>query len=164
MTKPVVVVIGIDPGLSAGIVELVNGELNDYLQGAAQDAEDFLERLLKQYAEYHPAWTVTVACERYVQAGRGRVISHQPEAQKMIGVVERLCTTYGVPLELQMPADAHRIASDAFLRQTGMLVMPTEVGQQDADDVRMATRHAVLTLARRHATVFSALMDRRSAV
>jgi hypothetical protein len=151
-----IIVIGVDPGKSAGVAELVNGKLMEFSQGTPETAEDHLERLLGQYAGQGGV-LLTVACERYVQAGR-QITSHQPEAQQMIGVVARLADQHGARLALQMPADAHKIAPDGMLRRFGMLPMPKDIEQPDADDVRMAIRHAVLCIARRHARLFDNML------
>lgn len=105
-------------------------------------------------AEEHP---VTVACERYVNPPSSQPKSAQPTAQKIVGAVEYECHLRNVPLTLQMPAPAHAIAKNDFLKRVGLYTPAAAVGCPDANDVNMAMRHVVLLMATKHATVFSRL-------
>lgn len=161
-----VMIIGVDPGLSAGVAVLVNGHLAYTFQGPPDLAVDRIETTLKSSVDY-PDCPVVIACEMYTQTGRG-AMTHQPEAQQMIGVLARLAGRYGAKIELQAPADARRMAPDALLKHLGLWVTPKDlppyrtpdgpVRPPDADDARMAMRHAVLHLARRYNTVYDRLL------
>lgn len=151
-----IVVIGVDPGKSTGIAELIDGRLVHIYQGPAADAVNVLEALLMEHSG-HADRRVAVACERFVSGNQ--VQSHQPEAQQTVGAVVRLAQQHGVELDLQAPSDAHAIGQNFLLQRLDLWPLPSQVGQDDADDVRMAVRHALLYLARHRASVFSALVN-----
>lgn len=153
-----VTVIGVDPGLSTGVAEIANGFRGSFCQGLPHQAVDFLEHRIQENVK--SGVDLTIACERFTQQSGHRVLTQQPEAQQTIGMVQRLCAVYGVELVSQPPADALRIASNDLLRRAGLWIVPSEVGQSDADDVRMAMRHAVLALSRKHATIFESIWCR----
>lgn len=151
-----IVIIGVDPGKSTGIAEVVDGRLVHIFQGPSADAMDVLDSLLGQHSG-HADREVAVACERYVTGNQVR--SHQPEAQQVVGQVTRTCQEHGVELDLQAPSDAHAIGQSLLLQRIDMWPLPSQVGQPDADDVRMAVRHALLHMARRRARMFQALVN-----
>lgn len=150
-----IVVIGIDPGESTGVAELVDGRLVHIFQGPSGPALDVLDSLLLLHTG-HADRRVAVACERFV-SGTG-VKSHQPEAQQVVGNVMRAGHRHGVEVDLQAPSDAHAIGQNFLLQRLDLWPLPSQVGQNDADDVRMAVRHALLYLARHHASVFEGLV------
>ena len=150
-----VVIIGVDPGLSAGVAETVDGCLTRIFQGPPGQAMDLIDQILVEHSG-HADRRVSIACERFVQGNQAH--SHQPEAQQMIGLVLRAAHQHGVTVDLQAPSDAHAIGQDALLRRVGLWPLPSDVGQADADDVRMAVRHAVLYMARHHASLFQRLV------
>lgn len=61
---------------------------------------------------------VHVACEQYTIKQSG-VMTNQPEALKISGVVEFICDWFGVPLTWQTPGDAKSLVPDKVLRQLG---------------------------------------------
>lgn len=149
-------IIGVDPGASTGIAELVDGRLVHIFQGEPGPAMDVLDSLLMEHSG-HADRRVSVACERFVTGNQ--VQSHQPEAQQVVGNVVRTCQKHGMEVDLQAPSDAHSIGQTPLLQRLDLWPMPSHVGQPDADDVRMAVRHALLHLARRHARLFQALVN-----
>lgn len=151
-----IVVIGVDPGKSTGVAEMVDGRLVHIFQGPSGDAMDVLESVLAEHSG-HADRRVAVACERFVAGNQ--VQSHQPEAQQVVGNVVRMCHQHGVEVDLQGPADAHAIGQDFLLQRLDLWPLPSHVSQPDADDVRMAVRHALLFLARHHARLFQALVN-----
>lgn len=151
-----IVIIGVDPGRSTGIAELVDGRLVHIFQGDRNAAMDVLDSLLTGHSGYADR-RVTVACERFVSGNQ--VQSHQPEAQQIVGQVTRMCQKHGVELALQSPSDAHAIGQGSLLQRLDLWPLPSHVGQKDADDVRMAVRHAVLYMARKRARLFQALVN-----
>jgi hypothetical protein len=152
----VIVIIGVDPGKSTGVAELIDGRLVHIFQGEQSAAMDVLDALLTDHSG-HADRKVSVACERYVSGNQ--VASHQPEAQQVVGQVVRTCQRHGVEVDLQAPSDAHAIGQDLLLRKLDLWPLPSHVGQRDADDVRMAVRHALLRMARRHARLFQTLVN-----
>lgn len=144
-----VIIIGVDPGDSMGVAALRNGKLIFTFQGTASDAVVGIEILL-DHAK--PEDQVTIACERYTQMG-GRVRTHQPRAQQLVGVVEAIAAKYGVRYVEQGPSDARALADNEVLRKLGLFQSGIDFGH-DADDVNMAVRHAVLCMAKLHATIF----------
>jgi hypothetical protein len=159
-----VVVIGVDPGDSAGVAIItddVHGvpTLVKAFQGSPGDALTLVELVLGHYAP-HDA-DVTIACERYVSMQtRGRGRTQQPAAQRMIGVLEHVATEAGVRFVLQGPAEAWAIASNELLRSTHLYQTKDTIDRSDANDANMAIRHALAYMARAHTTLFDALLRR----
>lgn len=151
-----VVIIGVDPGMSAGVAEVVDGRLGRIFQGPPGEAMDLLDELLSEWSGRSDVW-LSVACERFVQGNQ--VQSHQPEAQQMVGLVLRAGHRHGVTVDLQSPSDAKAIGQNFLLQRISLWPLPSSVGRADADDVRMAVRHAVLYMARRHASLFQQLVN-----
>lgn len=151
-----IIILGIDPGESAGFAETIDGIRGRIFQGKPDDAMNLLEAALQEYAG-NASHTVAVACERFIQGG-SKVQSHQPAAQQMVGVVVRTAGRYGVGLGLQSPGDAKRIGQPAAMQRMGLWASAADVGCPDADDVRMALRHAVLYMARHHARLYQRLL------
>lgn len=157
------ILIGIDPGDSTGMVVLhVLGPSELHKVLVMQDTPAVVMKVLRAALRSAEDDAVTIAIERYVDPPGGQFKTAQPTAQQLIGAVTMLAEEFGVPLQLQMPAPAKAIASNAFLRANGLLITAAEVDAPDANDVNMAMRHAVLYLATRHATVFSFLLSRSS--
>jgi hypothetical protein len=150
-----IVVIGVDPGESTGLAELVDGKLIHIFQGESAAAMDVLDSLLRLHSGRVDR-KVAIACERFVSGNQVR--SHQPEAQQTVGAVLRAAHRHGVEVDLQAPSDAHAIGQNFLLQKLDLWPLPSQVGQNDADDVRMAVRHALLYLARHHASVFEGLV------
>ena len=151
-----VVIVGVDPGASAGVAALVDGRMTHIFQGPPGQAMDLIELVLSEFPR-DAGHRVAVACERFVQGNQAH--SHQPEAQQMVGSVLRAAEQRGVPVDLQAPSDAHRIGQGLLLQRAGLWPLPSDVRQADADDVRMAVRHAVLYMARHHASLFQKLVN-----
>jgi hypothetical protein len=156
-----IAIIGCDPGLSTGIGEILADDMSiirgKIFQGEPKDALTTLDDLLQFHARMQDQ--VIVACESFRQSGRAPLTS-QPEALETAVRVSTIAETRGVRFVSQTPGDAKRVASNAFLQGTGLWVLPREVGQQDANDVNDALRHAVLAMSRYKATMFDRLMAR----
>jgi hypothetical protein len=148
-------VVGVDPGVSTGLV-VVRGDgfCAHREQGPPSVLYDFNDRFpfLR-----HPGVDVLVACERFVDPPGGRYRSAQPVAQQVVGAVSQLCVVNGWRLYLQSPADAKSMFSNDELRAYGLYWFARDVDRPDANDVNDATRHALLLLAQRRATMFDAL-------
>jgi len=150
-----VVIIGVDPGKSAGVAEIVDGRMVRIFQGPGGQAMDLIELILKDHSG-HADRRVSIACERFIQGNQAH--SHQPEAQQMVGLVLRAGHHHGVSVDLQAPSDALAIGQGPLLQRAGLWPLASDVRQADADDVRMAVRHAVLYMARHHASLFQRLV------
>ena len=152
-----VVVIGVDPGDSAGVGIIKDTELWHVFQGTPGDAMTLIELTVTNFHEEEH--TVAIACERFVNlSSRGR--THQPTAQKVGGALEHLAEQHNVKFRFQGPADAHAIATNETLRQLGMFQTPSMIGRPDANDVNMAIRHALLYLSSTHVTLFKTMLER----
>lgn len=151
-----VIVIGVDPGTSAGLAMLKDGKLVVAMQGTSSDVLTALEIMLSKFNDDDDWDAVTIACERYVQMHRGHQ-SHQPVAQQMVGVVESLAAKYNVKLVMQGPADARSIPND-LLKKLDMKVTARGIDAPDTNDVTMAIKHALLALAKHHASIFDGLV------
>ena len=148
-----VIVIGVDPGDSTGVAVIKDTKLIVAEQGEPHKSLLTLEIICSHYAEHD----ITIACERYVSARR-TVVTHQPTAQKVIGMVERLAETYKANFIMQGPADAWAMAPNDLLKRLGMWQTSRTVDQPDANDANMAIRHAILAMANMHATTFELLV------
>lgn len=74
---------------------------------------------------------VHVTCEKYTIKQSG-VMTNQPDALMISGVVEFLCDWYGVPLTWQTPGDAKSLVSDKTLRDLGWYVRTKDGHANDA--------------------------------
>jgi hypothetical protein len=155
---PTIVVIGVDGGDSTGIAELTDGRKSFVFQGTPTDALNQLESRLSRAR--HPSVSVqlTIACERYISGGQHHR-SHEPTAQEVHGVVKRMADLSGFRFASQGVAEAKGIASTTLLKNLGLWTTPFEVGQPDATDANMAMRHALLALARYHASLFDRIVS-----
>jgi hypothetical protein len=153
-----VVIIGVDPGLSAGLSVLWHGELWLAIQGPPKLILERLDATLN-HARTMNVTTLRVVCERYIQRqGPGIHLTHQPTALIVTGQVEQVCQIYGVELVFLNPADTKHIAPNWLLRKLGLLNTSKSIGCPDANDVNDATRTAVLCLATHHASLFDKLL------
>ncbi len=148
------VVIGVDPGDSTGVAILHDGKLIYAYQGVASDALRLVEVTLQHYTKAG-ADRIVVACERYVQMHGTR--THQPAAAEMVGSVRAMAGLYGADFVQQLASDAWALVPNDLLRRLGMLQTGRGLQTPDADDGNMAVRHALLYLARTHATIFDQL-------
>jgi hypothetical protein len=153
-----VIVIAVDPGDSTGVAIIKDTELWHAFQGTPEDALTLVELTITRFNV--DGNIVIVVGERYVnmQSHSGR--THQPTAQRVIGVLEHLAASHNVTFVLQGPADAWAIASNLTLRQLGMYQTSKMLYTTDADDANMAVRHALLYLSHTHATLFHAILRR----
>ena len=136
--------IGIDPGLSTGIAVFRNSGLVDVFQGERSEAL----RFLRYYEGHRPSSeSAYVGCERYTHTTQ-RVYTHQPDTPQLIGAVQYLYSDTSVEIHMQSPSDARRVMTDRRIRSLGLWITPKKVEQADADDVRMAVRHALLCMLR----------------
>jgi hypothetical protein len=155
-----VIVLGVDPGDSMGIAELSDGWRTFVFQGPPNQALDALEQRLARAR--HPstaAGEITIACERFVPM-QGRRMSHQPTAQQLYGVVKRIAESRGIRFIAQGSSEARGIAPTQFMQAANLWTIPSELGLPDANDANMAMRHAILALAKYHATLFDQIHRR----
>jgi hypothetical protein len=148
-------IIGVDPGDSTGVAIFKDTQLLHVFQGEPDRAATLVELILSRAIDED---RVTFVCERFTNARSARVTTHQPTAQRVIGVMQHLAETYSYTLELQGPADAHAIMTNPMLRDLKLLQRARDVGQPDANDVNMAVRHALLAMSKHHATLFESLL------
>jgi hypothetical protein len=162
----VIAIIGVDPGLSTGVGEIL-GDGPEIIrglifQGPPKEALIVLNQRLQLHADM--GHQVIIACESFRQSGRAP-LTVQPEATETAVRVSAIAEARGVRYVTQPPGDAKRVAPNALLQGTGLWVLPREVNQKDADDVNDGIRHAVLAMSRYKATMFDRLMvlmdDRR---
>lgn len=151
-----VLVIGVDPGDSTGVAVLMDGQLTYVFQGTPERAVALVELVLERATR--SADTITLACERFIQQRSQRTQSHQPRAQQIAGVMQHVAERYAVQFVLQGAADAWAIADNNALRKLKVHQSAKSVQQPDADDANMAVRHALLCLARHHASLFDAIL------
>jgi hypothetical protein len=149
-------IVGIDPGKSVGVAALLDTELYGAWQLDTDAALDRFQRLVD--SARRQGWVIDVAVERYSQSRSGGAMTQQNDALTFAGKVEAIST---VPIHLQQPSDARGIAPNERLRRLGLYVRPYDVHASDADDANSAMRHAVLLLARRHATLYEKLLRER---
>lgn len=154
-------VVGVDPGSSTGCLHLRDHEVWDFWQAEHTDAARRLRDDLRTARALDGDASIVIACERYQSSGGPRARTHQPIAQQVIGQVRALADEYRCEFTLQTPADAKHFASNARLRTLDLLWTGRDVGWPDANDLRDATRHALLCLATRRATVYERLLESR---
>jgi hypothetical protein len=162
VVRGVVVVFGIDPGRSCGLATLTDGRLSFVFQGSAELMLDSLRQQIVGAQGRYADLTLTVACERYTIFPKKYL--HDTEALEVIGAVKLICRDLGVDFVLQAGADAKRLAPNDRLRELGMLVRADEVDTPDANDVRDATRHALLRLALSHTVIYERLVSEARAL
>lgn len=149
-------VVGVDGGLSTGITVLRDVELFAVYQGHWEDALEWLDDVTTRL--HVTGCDVVIAAERF-RHGAGSVRgSAQPHAARVYAAAEDLARRLGVKFSGQGPAEAKRLAPNALLRRVGLYLRGDQVGCPDANDVNDATRHAILYLARRRASVFQRLL------
>jgi hypothetical protein len=160
----VIAIIGVDPGLSTGLAEILDG-VKGLQQGLIFQGEpESALRLLNERLSMHAGMDnqVIIACESFRQSGRA-MLSPQPEAVETAVRVSTIADARGVRCLSQTPGDAKRVAPNALLQKTGLWVLPREVGQKDANDVNDGMRHAVLAMSRYKATMYDRLLAQAAA-
>lgn len=127
-------IIGVDPGGTTGLVKLLDGEVVDDGQF------DFVGTVRWLNNEIPLADLVVV--ERFVISGRTMTGSREGamDALNLIGVCRAMCELYGARLMQQTPADAKNAFNDDVLRRTGYY---DKVKGKHARD---ALRHALLAV------------------
>lgn len=156
------VVIGIDPGKSCGLTVFYDARLAFIWQGSHERLRDVLTNQLHHAVRVIGTQTrsICIAVERYVQLRGRHGRTPQNDALEVIGYVVALAADWNVEASLQSPADARALAPDAVLRQLGVYATGVDVNCPDADDVNMATRHALLHMAIKHNTMFARMISR----
>lgn len=149
-------VIGIDPGDSCGFALFVDGRYVFAVQFPPDTMYQYLEITLQKAALNDGK--AEIGIERFVT--NRMHTTHQPTAQQVIGAVSVLAKRYGADVTEQGAADARGIVHPDEMRARGMWQTGKEIGRPDANDANMAIRHALLLIARKHATWFEALMMR----
>lgn len=127
-------IIGVDPGGTTGLVKVLNGEVVD------EGQLDFIGAVRWLNSEIPLADLVVV--ERFVISGRTMTGSRDGamDAIHLIGVCRALGELYTVPVMQQTPADAKNAFNDDVLRRTGYY---DKVKGRHARD---ALRHALLAI------------------
>jgi hypothetical protein len=146
-------IIGIDPGESTGVALFKNFEFKHTLQGPPDDMITMVEIMLSKIAEDD---VCKIAMERFID--NRRVKTQQPTAQQVIGAIKAIARRAHVRVVDQGPADAHALASNDLLQKLGRYTAGEQIGSADAVDANMATRHALLLMAKEHASHFTALV------
>lgn len=150
--------IGVDSGDSTGVFALRDAAWIWRYQGKPSVVLRELDLWLRCYVSTYPGDDVAIACERFQASGQRGARTHQPTAQNVIGQVESIAAAYDCHFMLQSPADAKRFFTNERLRRHDLYTCAADVNAPDARDVNDAARHAVLYLAREHATVFERLL------
>jgi hypothetical protein len=121
-------------------------------QGSGDDAGRTLLRWFRE--EIAPEAVVKVGAERYdVGVGPGRI-----EATNTLDILTTLrgiATGHGAEWHLEASATAKRMAPNELLQRLNLWVTPADVGHDDAKDANDATRHAIVVLATRHASIYA---------
>lgn len=102
-----------------------------------EEASDFIAAWVCQYTSDN----THVACERFTNTKR--VVTSQPHARQLIGVVEDVCRQQGVRFYPQAVAAAKNVVPNDLLKRMG--IYKTRMGH--AMD---ATRHVVWWLHKHH--------------
>lgn len=164
MSKNVLWVAGIDPGLSTGlfVVRTEYSPINNQpmlpaiiarYQGQPGMVLEKLEHMIRQAALWQEG--VYLAGERYTTTDQTGKRSSQPLPLRVLGSAEQLSYSYAnVEFVLQQPADAKKLAPNDFLRDAGFYSTGGDVSCPDANDVNDAARHVLLALARKRASIF----------
>lgn len=145
---------GIDPGKSCGLAVFRDDQRVKLAQGSLGQVLPMLEDQLRVTTDDQRL----VAVERFVELGRRGHRTAQPMVQQAIGAVQILARLHDAQIVLQAPADAKRFAPNDQLRRLDLYAIGHDVGHPDADDANDATRHALLALATRHATLYERLL------
>lgn len=149
-------VVGIDPGVSTGLVVLRgDGFVLHRQQGTPSQVLDDVSLRFPFLCVPHA--DVLVGCERYVQ-DQSNHRTAQPVPLQVIGVVQHLAHLHGWQLRLQSPADVKALAPNSLLRTLQLYTTPAQVEQRDANDVNDAARHALAVLAHHRASLFDRLL------
>lgn len=127
-------IIGVDPGGTTGLVKLLYGHVVD------DEQLDFIGAVRWLNSEIPLADLVVV--ERFVISGRTMTGSREGamDALHLVGVCRAMCELYGVKIMQQTPADAKNAFNDGVLRRTGYY---DKVKGKHARD---ALRHALLAV------------------
>lgn len=152
---------GVDPGASFGVAAVHAGELWYVDQGEPTACFERLDDVVRRLVELEA--DVVIGCERFVNLGGGprhrRTAQH--DAERGVALLLDLGRRLGVPVDLQAPVDAKRLAPNVRLRALGLYVTPSDVNAPDANDANDAVRHALLAMARRRALAFERLLSSR---
>lgn len=157
------IVIGVDPGQSFGVVVLRDTRIILVYQGEAEQGLAIINFAIKSRED--PKESVIVACENFVVTSQGGRRTGMADTSELVGAVKQLVSQYsGVTLYMQSSLDAKRSFPNNLLRKLYFYVTPSMVKQADSNDANSAMRHALLCLAKHHATVFETLVNGSSAI
>ena len=126
--------LAVDPGLTSGVVVLLDGEVESFAEVLFAEVSDVLGPLVIGSDE--------IVVERFTIGPRTLSLSRQPEALYVIGWLLVEGQRLSKRVELQNPADAMQAFSDDVLRELGMF--NTVRGRHARD----ALRHGLLHLRR----------------
>lgn len=147
---------GVDPGLTNGLtyllvhldghvtlehqVECGVSEVTTILRGWIVDA---------QVAGYK----VIVGLERFTSGQQASKHTAQPDAERVVGMVQDLCRELKAKFIMQSPGDAKKLAPNAFLRALSW----SAKGREHAND---SMRHALMAISAVRATALAKLMTK----
>jgi hypothetical protein len=153
-----VIIIGVDPGQSFGVVVLRDTRIIILSQSTVDEGLAIINFALNSRED--PQEPIIIACESFVVTPRGGRRTGIVDTSELVGAVNQIASQYdNVTLYMQSSADAKRGFPNKLLRQLYFYVTPSMVNKADADDVNSAMRHALLCLAKHHATVFETLVS-----
>jgi hypothetical protein len=152
------IVVGVDPGKSFGVVVLRDTRIILVSQGTAERGLAVINFAMHSREDVREP--IVVACESFVVTPRGGRRTGIADTSELVGAVKQLVSQQeNVTLYMQSSSDAKHSFPNKLLRQLYFYVTPSMVFQADADDANSAMRHALLCLANHHATVFETLVN-----
>lgn len=150
-----VIIIGVDPGKLTGISRWISPTALKKTIGIQEwtIAEVSSVNVLPTIRALLNVGTLeALAVERFVQGTGRRPMSHQPDAQHVMGELSGLAQELKCHYALQLPGPAKKIASDRTLKEIGAYWAHGEGHGNDA------SRQVIRYLANNHADVFADLI------
>lgn len=152
------IVIGVDPGRSFGVVVLRDTRIIIVSQSTAEQGLAIINFALNSREDPHEQ--IVIACESFVITPHGGRLTGVVDTSELVGSVKQIASQHeNVTLYMQSSSDAKRGFPNKLLRRLYFYVTPSMVNQADADDANSAMRQALLCLAKHHATVFETLVN-----
>lgn len=158
--------IGIDPGPSTGLAAIKDGRKLLVLQGTISIAAGVLDAMLEaSYDEKRvPQEEIYLALEKFIEVPR-RAGIRRTQTPTDVGEFLAIANRHKhVTVVMQMPGDGHAVATPATMKKLGLHVVPSEVGQPDANDANSAMRHALRCMMVYRASLFEKLLSERGIV
>lgn len=125
--------ITVDPGGTTGFgyATLSNGHIDNTWFDQDADSGRFLGWVWDELHEYDPA-DVIIVCESYIITAETLRKSRQTAPLEIIGALRWMSEYLGASFELQQPAQAKRLATDARLKAIGWWNKSTKDHANDA--------------------------------